>query len=86
MLADAFTEEVHKELDEYENDAFWSIMAEEMGERDMRRAYREAEMEAMSDPEYQEALDEFTSFYGDEFNVHGVEHMSIDHPLTVTEN
>ena len=85
VLTDAFAKRVHKELDEYQEAIFWNMLAEELGERDMEASYRPDDLEAMSDTDYDEALNTFAGYYDQEFDAHGLDHLAVEHPLTVTE-
>jgi|GEM_PF-4665432 len=82
-LAPLLSKPLHEDIQKAEDEVFWSSLADEMGEKDMRIAYNSTELEAMDDREYDRTLETFSRYYDTEFEAHGSDHLNLDHPLTL---
>jgi len=72
---------LHKEMDDYEDGVFQSTLADELADRDLRFMKTEEEISAMSDKEYDAIIDSQAIRYEAEFSEHGVDHLTLAHPL-----
>lgn len=75
---------LHKEMDEYEDGIFESTLADELADRDLRFMKTEEEIVALSDKEYDEIIDGQALRYQAEFAEHGVDHLTLAHPLPLS--
>jgi hypothetical protein len=72
---------LHDEIDKYDDRAFWSSLAGELADKDLRLAKGEEAVKALSDEEYRLIHDDLADRYLDEFEAHGIDHVSLAHPL-----
>lgn len=75
---------LHKEMDDYEDDMFQSKLADELADRDLRFMKSEEEIEKLTDLEYDGIIDAQAMRYEAEFAAHGVDHLTLAHPLSLT--
>jgi hypothetical protein len=66
---------VHRLHHEYDDDAFWDALAEEMARRDIFERHTDAEIGAMSQEEWHTKISVLMDAYDDEFSRHGVERL-----------
>jgi hypothetical protein len=74
---------LHDEIDIYESDVFWSSLAEELAERDLRIVRSEEEISALSDEQFDAIIEGQACRYDAEFAAHGSTHLSLAHELPV---
>jgi len=74
---------IHDEIDAYEEDVFWSMLAEELAERDLRLVRSEDEITALKAEEYDAIIEGQARRYDAEFSLHGSDHLSLAHELPV---
>jgi len=74
---------LHDEMDAYDDDVFWSTLAEELAERDLRLVRSEEEIAALSDEQYDAIIEGQARRYDAEFSGHGSDHLSLAHELPV---
>jgi hypothetical protein len=64
-------------IDEFEDDTFWSELADRLADRDMRQEYSEETLAAMTPEQQFQAYTDFEEQYQDEFEDHGIERLEI---------
>jgi hypothetical protein len=69
--------EVHKLIDEYEDDTFWEELPSRLGERDFYRKYSKKEVGDMNDEERFTKLMELCIEWENEFEKEGIERLGI---------
>lgn len=69
--------EVHKLIDEYEDDTFWEELPSRLGDRDFHRKYSKKEIEDMGDEERFLKLMECCIKWENEFEKEGIERLVI---------
>jgi len=74
---------LHDEIDAYEEEVFWSSLADELAERDLRIVRSEEEIAALTNEEYDAIIDGQARRYDAEFAEHGSDHLSLAHELPV---
>lgn len=72
---------LHKEIDDYEEGVFRALLAEELADRDLRFMKTDEEIEALTDGQYDEIIESQARRYEAEFAEHGVDHLTLAHPL-----
>jgi hypothetical protein len=72
---------LHEDIDEYDDEAFRTTLADELAARDLSFVKTEEEIEALTDLEYDTIIDSQASRYEAEFAAHGVDHLTLAHPL-----
>ena len=75
---------LHEDIDAYEDESFQATLADELAARDLRFVKPEAEIEALTDAQYDEIVDAQARRYEAEFAEHGVDHITLAHPLPLT--
>lgn len=83
VLNNLVSRALHDEIDRYEEDVFWSALADEMASRDLRFVKSEEEIAALPKSEYEQIVDGQAGRYDAEFAEHGVDHLTLAHPLPV---
>lgn len=68
---------MHRLHHDYDEEAMWDELAEELGRRDMFERHTEAEIAAMNNDEWMERLSAFIDAYDEEFVARGVERLRI---------
>lgn len=68
---------VHRLHHEYDEEAFWDELAEELGKRDMLASYTPAQIAAMTQEEWFEKLEARRDAYDKEFTTHGIDRLRI---------
>ncbi|MFY9463377.1 MAG: hypothetical protein WAP52_04310 [Candidatus Sungiibacteriota bacterium] len=68
---------VHGIHHEYDEEAFWDELAEELGRRDMFERHTEQEIAAMGNNEWMQKLAALIDAYDDEFIARGIERLRI---------
>jgi len=74
---------LHDEIDAYEDDIFWSSLAEELAQRDLHLIRSEEDLETLTDEQYDAIIEGQARRYDVEFSEHGSEHLSLAHELPV---
>ncbi len=74
---EGFNTEVSRLYEEYDEEAFWDSLADELGKRDFFAKYLERERKEMSKEEHFEKLMECIDKYEDEFVENGLERLKI---------
>lgn len=69
---------VHRLHHEYDEEAMWDELADELGRRDVFARYTEAEIAAMSREEWAARLSTCMDAYDEEFVSHGIERLQIN--------
>lgn len=72
---------LHKEMEDYEDEVFQATLADELADRDLRFMKSEEEIVALTDDEYDDIIDSQAIRYEAEFSEHGVDHLTLAHPL-----
>jgi hypothetical protein len=72
---------LHEEMDEYDEENFQMMLADELAERDLSFVKTENEINALTDAEYDDIIDSQARRYEAEFAEHGVDHLTLAHPL-----
>lgn len=75
---------LHKEMDDYEDGIFQTTLADELADRDLRFMKSEEEIEKLTDLEYDAIIDAQALRYETEFAEHGVDHITLAHPLPLS--
>jgi hypothetical protein len=83
VLNNLVSRALHDEIDRYEEDVFWSALSDEMASRDLRFVKSEEEIATLSKVEYEQIVDGQAGRYDAEFAEHGVDHLTLAHPLPV---
>jgi hypothetical protein len=81
MLNNLILRALHEEIEEYDDENFEMILANELAERDLNFVKSEEEIDALTDAEYDEIIDSQARRYEMEFAEHGVDHLTLAHPL-----
>mgnify|MGYP001574334831 CR=1 FL=1 len=69
---------VHRLHHEYDEEAMWNELSDELGRRDIFERHTPGEIAAMSQDEWMEKLSALIDTYDDEFIAHGIDRLKID--------
>jgi hypothetical protein len=72
---------LHQDMDAYDDETFKMTLADELADRDLRFVKSEEQINALTDAEYDMMIDSQASRYEAEFAAHGVDHLTLAHPL-----
>ena len=81
MLNNLILRALHEDLMEYDKETFQMTLADELAARDLEFVKSEEEIDAMSEDEYDDVIDSQARRYEMEFAEHGVDHLTLVHPL-----
>lgn len=68
---------VHRLHHDYDEEAMWDELAEELGRRDMYARYTPEQIAAMTQDEWMDKLSAFIDAYDEEFTTHGIDRLRI---------
>ncbi len=72
---------LHEEIDAYDDENFETTLADELASRDLSFVKTPEEIAALSDAEYDAIIESQARRYEAEFAEHGVDHLTLAHPL-----
>jgi len=72
---------LHEEIDVYDDETFQATLADELAARDLGFVKTQEEIDALTEEEYDEIIDSQARRYEMEFAEHGVDHLTLAHPL-----
>ena len=81
MLNNLILRALHEDLMEYDEETFQVTLADELAARDLEFVKSQEEIDAMSEDEYDDVIDSQARRYEMEFAEHGVDHLTLVHPL-----
>jgi len=81
MLNNLILRALHEDLKEYDEETFQNTLADELAARDLEFVKSQEEIDALTDEEYDEIIDSQALRYEAEFAEHGVDHLTLAHPL-----
>jgi hypothetical protein len=81
MLNNLILRALHEDIEEYDDETFQATLADELAARDLSFVKTAEEIESLTDDEYDEIIDSQALRYEAEFAEHGVDHLTLAHPL-----
>lgn len=72
---------LHEEIDVYDDETFQTTLADELAARDLGFVKSQEEIDALTEEEYDLIIDSQAQRYEAEFAAHGVDHLTLAHPL-----
>jgi len=75
---------LHEEIDAYDDETFQATLADELAARDLGFVKSQEEIDALTEEEYDAIIDSQAQRYEAEFAAHGVDHLTLAHPLPLT--
>jgi len=72
---------LHEEIDVYDDETFQATLADELAARDLGFVKTQEEIDALTEEEYDAIIDSQARRYEMEFAEHGVDHLTLAHPL-----
>jgi hypothetical protein len=81
MLNNLILRALHEEIDAYDDETFQATLADELAARDLGFVKTQEEIDALTEEEYDAIIDSQARRYEMEFAEHGVDHLTLAHPL-----
>jgi len=81
MLNNLILRALHEDIDAYDDETFQTTLADELAARDLGFVKSQEEIDALTEDEYDAIIDSQALRYEAEFAEHGVDHLTLAHPL-----
>jgi hypothetical protein len=78
-LGNIFTKPLHDRLSRFEETVFWQTLSEEMADKDLCEKLGKEAVEALTDEEYFDKIENAVAEYDEEFKKHGTDRLTLDY-------